>query len=644
MKNRLTLLRFSCLALASLLFTQCNTTPPRQDKTEKMHPNDPFRSTMVPSQFFEIDATADNVVMGTGSTRIAMPKGCLTDGRGKVYNGPARIELAEALELADMVGSNLTTTSGGKPLVTDGMVYFNATTAEGEQLYVNKEKPVYFEIPTTKRQPGMMAYRGVRDENGNMDWVEPKEIENYILPVDIRSLDFYPENFEVIVASILPFNGHETADKALTDSLYFSFGFSTLEQMIRAWEEELPEYNEPHRNQHKQIENGKYTEESYQVKPMQNTTTDSAAVADKPDCGIDPSTVQVICSEAYQNTLLATREFEARMKLIHKACHTSVLEVYVKNLDRNLWELDSMAADAIMALPTMEEVYGHATQDILGFHRNHEIEHVAEEFKALSRQRLTKIKDGNIYAELLRGHYEKQLMTVNSELEAKQKLALKAWREGSPAAQKIAAEYKEILWKREAYRMESYGFEWSDNGWINIDEGTTPKTWGPQQLEILVENGPSFDRVHTYVFYSSIKSLYRLNSSDQRAFHVGNADERVMDMPKTAKAMAISVAYKNEVPSLAMEEFTTGTLNLNLNPKPTTAAELRKTLSVFDQYSKENRLSVDLEYQALFHQEKQKRQEKREKLEALGKCIFACCGDPVNDKQSPPLEPPVNSF
>ncbi len=626
MKNHLTMIRYTLLALACLFLTQCSTTATRQDKTEKMHPNDPFRSTMVPSQFFEIAAEADNVVMGTGGTRIALPKGCLTDGGGRVYDGPAKIELAEALELADMLRSNLTTTSGGKPLVTDGMVYFNPTTADGEQLYVNKDMPVYIEIPTSKRQPGMMAYRGVRGENGNMDWVEPKEIEHYLVPVDIMGLDFYPENFEATVAAILPFNGHEIPDKAFTDSLYFSFNFSTLEQWMRALEEDMPEYNEPHHNQHKKIENGKYTDESYQVKPIQYTSVDSAAVAEKPECGIDPASVKVIWSEAYQNTLLATREFEARMKLIHKACHTSVLEAYIKNLDRNLWELDSMAADAIMALPTAEEKYGQATQDILGFHRTDEMEHIAEEFRALSRQRLTKIKDGNIYAELLRGHYEKQLKAVQSELETKQKQALKAWREGSPAAQKMATEYKEILWKREKQWMSSYGFKWSDNGWIHTDEGITPKTWGPQQLEILVEEGPNFDRAHTYVVYSSIKSLYRLNTSDQRVFYVGNADERLMNMPKEQRAIAIAVGYKKEVPYLAFEEFTTGTKQLNLNPKQTTEEELHKTLSLFDRYSKKNQVSVDLAYQAFFYREKQKRLEKREKLEALAKCVFACCG------------------
>ncbi|MCC6727033.1 MAG: hypothetical protein IT258_21200 [Saprospiraceae bacterium] len=622
MKKFQTLIHGAILALACLFLSQCSTTPTRQDKTEKMHPNDPFRSTMVPSQFFEVAAETDNVVMGTGGTRIALPKGCLTDGRGRVYEGPAKIELAEALQLSDMLRSNLTTTSGGKPLVTDGMVYFNATTADGEQLYVNKDKPVYIEIPTNERQPGMMAYRGVRDENGNMDWVEPKEIENYLVPVDIKSLDFYPKNFEATVAAILPFNGHELADKAFTDSLYFSFNFSTLKQLMQALDEEMPEYNEPHHNKHKQIVDGKYTDDSYEVQPRQDSPTDSAAV-EMPECGIDPASVKVIWSEDYQNSLLATREFEARMKLIHQTCHISVLEAYVKNLDRNLWELDSMAADAIMALPSSEEVHG--TQDILPFHRTSEMEHVAEEFRAMSHQRLTKIKDGNIYAELLRGHYEKQLKAVQSELEAKQKEALKAWREGSPAAKKMATEYKEILWKREQHRMSSYGFEWSGNGWINVDEGTVPKTWGPQQLEVLVETGPSFDRVHTYVVYSSIKSLYRLNSSDQRVFHVGNADERLMNMPKQARAIAITVGYKKEVPYLAIEEFTTGAAQLKLTPNPTTELELQKTLSLFDQYSKENQVSVDLAYQAFFFREKQKRLEKREKLKGLIKCVIACC-------------------
>ncbi|MBK9016586.1 MAG: hypothetical protein IPM82_22310 [Saprospiraceae bacterium] len=590
---------------------------------QKFHPNDPFKSTMVPSQFFDIKAKTDNVVEGQQGTLMVLPKGCFTDSAGKVFGGNVKIELAEAFSLKDMLQSNLTTTSGGKPIITDGMIYWNATTADGRQLFVNKDDPIYIEIPTNKRQPGMMAYKGVRDEDGNMDWVEPKAIEQYLMPVDIHSLNFYPEGFETTVESVMPFNGHKVADKALKDSIFYSLSFDNLKRWIETIERVEFNNNEPHHNKHKRIENGKYTDDFYEAIPIQDT---SAVAKDLPECGVDPASIKVIWSDKYQNTLLATREFEARMKWIHEACNTSILEIYVNNLDRNLWELDSMAAEAILKFPTWEAMRDSIQSDIIGFfHPTTKNEHVAEQFRAFAKQRLTKIKDGGRYAALLHGFYKNRLMEVKAELEAKQEEAIKAFREISPAAQKKVAEYKELLWQREKYRMDSYGFEWTNNGWINIDTGIQPKDWGEQNLEVLVESDVSFERVHTYVVYNSIKSIYRLNSTDNKVFYVGNADERMMSMPRKKQASVIAIGYKGDLLYMGSEQFTTGTPNLKVSLKSTTQEEITQMLAKYEKYEAENRIDIDLEYQAFFQNESKKKDEQIEVLKKLIFSVYRCC-------------------
>jgi mono/diheme cytochrome c family protein len=59
--------------------------------------------------------------------------------------------------------------------------------------------------------------------------------------------------------------------------------------------------------------------------------------------GIDPAKVQSIWNERFNNTNLATREFEERMREIHRTCDDQVLDLYANNLDKNLSQLDSMA-------------------------------------------------------------------------------------------------------------------------------------------------------------------------------------------------------------------------------------------------------------------------------------------------------------
>ena len=59
--------------------------------------------------------------------------------------------------------------------------------------------------------------------------------------------------------------------------------------------------------------------------------------------GIDPAKVQAIWHERFNGTNLATREFEERMREIHRTCDNKVLDLYATNLDKNLSQLDSMA-------------------------------------------------------------------------------------------------------------------------------------------------------------------------------------------------------------------------------------------------------------------------------------------------------------
>jgi hypothetical protein len=62
-------------------------------------------------------------------------------------------------------------------------------------------------------------------------------------------------------------------------------------------------------------------------------------------CEIDPSRIHAIWDRKFNNTLLATKEFEERLQIIFSTCNKSILELYVQNMDKNMWEIDKMAAE-----------------------------------------------------------------------------------------------------------------------------------------------------------------------------------------------------------------------------------------------------------------------------------------------------------
>lgn len=88
-------------------------------------------------------------------------------------------------------------------------------------------------------------------------------------------------------------------------------------------------------------------------------TIDATAVADSAETEagnyIRPSSVLGFWNNKFNNTLLSTHEFEARMKVIHRTCDQSLLALYIQNLNKPMHELDAKAvAKGYSAFKTFE--------------------------------------------------------------------------------------------------------------------------------------------------------------------------------------------------------------------------------------------------------------------------------------------------
>ncbi len=597
--------------LLIVAFQNCNSPI---SETIKFQQTDPFIKAITPSQFFSIDGKKDNIVEGKDGTIVICPKGSFKKANGKVVEDSIRLELTEALSIDDIVLSNLTTTSEGKLLETEGMIYFNAT-SNGEQLLINKENPVHFEIPTSIKKPGMMAYKGSRDANGNMNWTNPKEIDKYLQTVDIMSLDFLPFGFQQQVDLGMPFRKHKVATQELIDSIYYSL--SRDDKYLFESRATQSQFYESHYSK-----NATDQEVFHLPGTLDSTRAESTVVY-----GIDPAIIRTIKSNKYQNTLIATKEFAMRVKMMFQTCDNSVIDTYIKNLDKNLFELDSMAA----AICKKNEQY-----------RFYKV------FKDFSRQRLTKVGDADKYSELLKGYYEKELQKVKTDLAIAKEKFIKEAAQENETTRKLKIEYQELLWKREKYRMETYGFNWTETGWVNIDNGTLPKNWGSQPLEVIVENGKDFDQVYTYVIYWSIKSLYRLNTDDNKNFFVGSSQSKEMLMPKAQPAIVIAIGYKNNEPALAIKEFETSESKLTVELLSTTLIKMKESIKPYERFSRENSISQDVTYMTkLYNEDGTRKKQSRKDAEFLLKLwhvAFPCCLGLENYDESPDCSDPRDSL
>ncbi len=176
-------------------------------------------------QQVEINPNKDELIECKNGSLILIPKNAFVDAEGNPIKENVTVEIVEALTYDKMLGYNLSTMSNGKALQSDGMIYIQPK-LNGKNLQLAEGKTMHIEIPTDKYNPEMMAWRGVPDGKGNLNWENPQKIENYLIPVELSSLDFIPKGFREEVQATLPFKNHSKSSRTLEDSLYFAVGSS----------------------------------------------------------------------------------------------------------------------------------------------------------------------------------------------------------------------------------------------------------------------------------------------------------------------------------------------------------------------------------------------------------------------------------
>jgi hypothetical protein len=520
-------------------------------------------------QYFDLIAEKGATIIGKDGTLIILGENSLLDAEGQRVQGEVQAELIEAIDWEDMLAYNLTTTSSGKALSSGGMMRIRYR-QDGKEVFCAPEKPMYVEIPTNNYNPEMKVWEGeVKDDQ--LDWKNPQEIDRYLRQVDLRSLDFVPEGFDMEVASILPYKGHSVVSDRLVDSLYYSISknedlFSNQEPLssfVNDCNFHIPVREDPMVRGKRPLEQPKpYLKGNNSVKgqivdPEGNpiagmdvklrmdrylendsevTTDDNGfftfdkfypgevaiyaslhseddedivwkyclattfhcpkspkqfvlkkplvaeysnmvnfdKLSETPKTGgsfIDPLTIKTLKTSRFQNTFIATREFEQRLQIMHTLKKgQALLDVYISNLSEPLWKCDQMAANMLT-----------------GVHRRM--------FEDFAQQRLTNVQNDGLHHEALMKYYAQQQEDFReerqqrvTEYQSKTKGELTTLMHEIETVlndpNQLAAEYTKYKGrhitssknvevssrtKRRTFTTDTYSFSWASNEWCNID-------------------------------------------------------------------------------------------------------------------------------------------------------------------------------
>tara|TARA_B100001109_G_C18864143_1_gene475887 strand:- start:6510 stop:8408 length:1899 start_codon:yes stop_codon:yes gene_type:complete len=542
---------------------------------------------MVESQFFEISTESDTIIEGKKGTIIQIPKEAFTDKNGQVVSGKIQIELAEPEGLDEFLLSGITSQSTKQLLESKGVFFLNAS-QNGQALLVNQQNPIYIEksIPQGKRGE-VLIFKGEKNEEGQFIWEESQSAEKFLVPVDMSLIDYLPEGFEKAVGEGMPFRSYTEATDDLVDSLYYSLFHQGAIQQVSAVPIDL---------------------ENNLMGELVDKTHDLAA--DTLPCGIDPASIKALRTKKFAGSLFATRAFEERLQAIFKSCDNDLLQLYIENFDRNLWEIDAMAAKKLGE--------SHA---------------MYESFQNFSKERLTKVKQSKQTVQLA-AYYKRKLDRIKKELAHLKREAKEAKEKKDKIAAEKREEYTELLRARERYRMHKFGFELTEFGWykgaIYIED------LEKFILEITVSQGDQFDRVHTYIVNNKINSLFSMISDNQILFNRGYNEDKYLLMWNEQMADAIVIAYKGEQIYFEKQVFQVSKdvpALLTFNPVLVSEKELRQKLKGDFWNRRENRIKVDLVYQAFFDKESKRQKRLREERQFINKLrekAFACCLEDFN--------------
>ena len=556
----------------------------------------------LPAQYFQLDPEKDTVIETEKGIVLSIPANCFVDADGKPTHAPVKFEVKEALDANSIIQGGLSSKSGDQPLETAGMFYLNASTGK-ENLKIDPKNSIYAEIPSGTKKSGMMLFDGKRMPDGTIDWVNPKQLENYLTPVNIQSLDFYPPKYLDSLVGM----GHDEKNKLFTDSLYYSFALTTTPapnspvsrdpsdtakisysakkdtlESVSSLSSNL--YNTKaatlfkrncavcHRLDDKKVTGpglaglgSRAPSDEWIFKFIKNNETliksgDPYALKIYREYGeaamttfdgvlsdddistlvnylkspawnesqlsnhpVDPAKVKTIWNEKFNNTLIATKEFEERLKYMHSTCHGEVLDLYINNIEKNMCTIDSMAAIASgdpkfyeFASRNNGKVKADSRQlEKLKFYYEHKNKANAEAIVKTQQKFMDE-----------QARLDKRATTVNAKQNEK---------EFKMKQESFMQEYEMNL--KEAYRQLgipetpparfTYGTSISTPGWKNVDKFVFESTQNRTTLDYTDEKGKkavikyeptrvqiagkeNYDRVLAYLIPNNIDGFLRM--------------------------------------------------------------------------------------------------------------------------------------
>jgi hypothetical protein len=324
---------------------------------------------------------------------------------------------------------------------------------------------------------------------------------------------------------------------------------------------------------------------------------------------VNPAKVQAFWNAKFNNTLLATKEFEERMTFLHYLGQDRFLELYINNLDKRMATVDSM----VFKLIGYEKgiIADKDSLKKLMYFGECSPEYLAAKFTQFALQNKGRVKMELGAMKLLQEYYQKHHKIYG---EAAAKAQQKIQEDYNKAVQNLTADqqakyyddnvrntsnlfqeindnldetYKQLGIKRVTIPPANYTFTVANTGWHNIDriviENTIARTdinvslngktaqIKYEPMSVVVADAEQYDRILVYLLPEQLFSF-------QRVMQKGTDKKFTEKLNEFYNYDLMVIGYKNEevfyneTKSISPKEY-------SFSLKNTTKAELNKILN-----------------------------------------------------------------
>lgn len=508
------------------------------------------------SQLFMIKIDKDTTLVGEKGTIITIPKGTFKTKT----NSSIVIELIEAPTLQDMLLLNAQTSSNGKPLETGGIIYLNATE---NGISLRAKKPIEIKIPSQLIDVNMKAFIGDFNEGGIMNWVEGNSM----------SFDTTSEFNDLIATGMF----------------------------------EIPFAQFPYRAKY-------YERDSIaKVYPLKNGVIQAPVY----DYLIAPKMTQfyiklidIIESERYAGTNLATREFAERLYRLQYVDHTyhveepkpngmielasddfakyehSSLNIYINNLDKPLWYSDSLVYNNINQY---KPPFSNGEDYPLYVKRCNEQK---ERFKTFYKEGLTEViiindrgidlSKANALSQLIQQGVKPEDAKNTISIYKQQQEILNALKMDEDAFIWSLKRDEELLKQQRATnQMKYYMITGTELGWINIDQLSDLPNAAEYDFEVDINTPDDIDFLNVSMVFSERNSFINAykNDAGNYQFTYDEYDFK-RKLPLGEMVTIVAISYINNQPILGIKKLTLGTAHeINFSATIRTLDKFKSMLS-----------------------------------------------------------------